>query len=476
MRADSPLLRRHPGALLVDDSRQVEPGAIFFALPGPHADGRLHIGEAVRRGAAGVIWERGNFAWEPEWQVENESHFGLRALAGHMAAEHYGRPGDDLAIIAITGTKGKTTTAWFAVQIMEAAGFACGYIGTLGAAGPGRGALQPLAHTTPPAVVTHRLLSEFRAAGAAAVVIEASSQGLDQDRLAAVSCNIGVITNIGRDHHDYHQSAGQYLAAKQRLFLRPELSHSLVNIDDENCRRTAVGCRGDLVSIGRSRGDFVWRRTGLAAGCQGGRLEGPQGPVEFDLAMPGKFNLGNAVFAYAAALCAGAAPAAAAAALRSLEAPPGRMQMVKSAAGTAIYIDYAHTPESLSAALDAVRELNESGRVVCVFGCGGNRDPGKRQLMGNAASKADEVIVTTDNPRDEDPGEIASAAAAGVSGDCRIILDRREAIAAALGAAGAAGSVLVAGKGHETFIEGPRACRTEFSDYVAAQAAAGRVQ
>ena len=476
MRTDSPLLRSRPGALLVDDSRQVEPGAIFFALPGPHADGRLHIGEAIGRGAAGVIWEKGNFAWDPSWRIENESHLGLRVLAGHMAAQHYGRPGDDLAIIAITGTKGKTTTAWFAAQIMEAAGLPCGYVGTLGARAPGDSNPRPLAHTTPPAVVIHRLLSEFKAAGAVAAVIEASSQGLDQDRLAAVACNVGVLTNIGRDHHDYHGSVGQYLAAKQRLFLRPELSHSLVNVDDENCRRTAVGCRGELVAIGAERGDFRWRRQGLIAGAQIGRIDSADGQVEFKLAMPGEFNLANAAFAYASARAAGAAAPAAAAALQSLEPPPGRMQRVESAAGAMVYIDYAHTPESLSAALDAVRELNESGTVVCVFGCGGNRDPGKRRLMGNAASKADRVIVTTDNPRDEDPGAIASQAAAGVSGDCRIILDRSEAIEAALGAAGDAGTVLVAGKGHETSIEGPQAGRIEFSDYAVAASAARRLR
>ena len=476
MRADSPLLRNHPKALLVDDSRQVQPGAIFFAFPGPNADGRLHINDAINRGAAGVIWEQGNFAWDPAWQIENEAHFGLRSLAGHMAAQHYGRPGDDLVIIAITGTKGKTTTAWFVAQIMEAAGIPCGYIGTLGAGCPGAASLQPLTHTTPPSLVVHRLLADFKASGAAAVVIEASSQGLDQDRLSALDCNVGVLTNIGRDHQDYHQSVGQYLAAKQRLFLRPELAHSLVNLDDENCRRTAVGCRGELVTVGTGRGDFRWCRKALVAGAQIGQIVSADGEIEFRLAMPGEFNLANAAFAYAATRCAGAEAAAAAAALDKLFAPPGRMQKVTAAAGASVYIDYAHTPESLSAALDAVREISDCGKVVCVFGCGGNRDPGKRKLMGNAASRADQVIVTTDNPRDEDPAAIASQAAAGVAGDCQIILDRGAAIEAAVDAAGTSGTVLVAGKGHETSIEGPCAEQIKFSDYTAAAAAARRMQ
>ncbi len=470
MTACSPLLGSLPGAALSDDSRRLKPGAVFFAYPGESSDGRRYIPEAVAAGAVGILWERNGFAWRSEWDVPNESHEGLRSIAGELAAEHFGHPSASLDVVAITGTKGKTTASWFAAQLLTASGLPAGYIGTLGIMPPDWSEHAQGTHTTPPALALQGILADFACASGAAAVLEASSQGLSQDRLDGTRCKIGAITNIGRDHYDYHGSPQKYLAAKRKLLMRPELEWSIVNRDDQSCMEAAEGSPGKAVTIGSSEADVVYKRVSLQADGQQAQIIHAGQSVDFFLPMLGQFNLANAAMAYAAALAAGAESKMLEQALQRLKPPPGRLQSVPSSS-CAVFIDYAHTPEALQAALAAVVEAAGEGTVVCVFGCGGNRDAGKRSKMGEAASAADCVYVTSDNPRDENPESIAKQAAEGVSSRRTIILDRRTAIREAIAAAGCSGTVLIAGKGHETQMIGPRSATFAFSDYDEAVAA-----
>ncbi len=470
MTACSPLLRSLPSAALVDDSRRLKPGAVFFAYPGESSDGRRYIPEAVAADPAGILWERDGFSWRSEWDVPNEPHDGLRAIACELAAEHYGHPSASLDVVAVTGTKGKTTVSWFAAQLLTASGIPSGYIGTLGIMSPDWSELAPGTHTTPPALELQGVLAEFAAASGAAAVLEASSQGLSQDRLAATRCKVGAITNIGRDHYDYHGGPQGYLAAKRKLLMRPELEWAIVNRDDPRCMEAAADTPGKAVTVGRAEAEVAYRRVSLQPGGQQAQIMHAGSTIDFFLPMLGEFNLANAAMAYAAALAAGAESGELEQALQRLPPPPGRLQRVPGG-GCAVFIDYAHTPEALQAALTAVGEAAGEGTVACVFGCGGNRDAGKRSKMGAAASAADCVFVTSDNPRDEDPARIAAEAAAGVAGRSTILLDRREAIRTAIAAAGRSGAVLIAGKGHETLMLGPQGSAFAFSDYDEAAAA-----
>ncbi len=470
MTACSPLLRSLPGAALVDDSRRLKPGAVFFAYPGESSDGRRYIPEAIAAGAAGILWERDGFAWRSAWNVPNEPHEGLRAIAGELAAEHHGHPSSKLGVVAITGTKGKTTTSWFAAQLLAGARVPAGYIGTLGIMPPDWSGLVAGEHTTPPAMELQGVLADFAAAEGRAAVLEASSQGLSQDRLAGTRCKVGAITNIGHDHYDYHGGQDGYRAAKRKLLMRPELEFAVVNRDDPACMEAAEGSPGMAVTVGRSEADVAYRRISLQPGRQQAQIMHKGRAIGFLLPMLGEFNIANAAMAYAVAMAHGANLSDLENALQRLQPPPGRLQRVPGSS-CAVFIDYAHTPESLQAALAAVCEVAGDGTVACVFGCSGDRDQGKRSKMGEAASAADCVFVTSDNPRDEDPAHIAAEVAAGVAGRSTIVLDRREAIRAAIAAAGRSGAVLIAGKGHETQMLGPEGSAVAFSDYDEAAAA-----
>ncbi|MBF2735251.1 MAG: UDP-N-acetylmuramyl-tripeptide synthetase [Betaproteobacteria bacterium AqS2] len=308
----------------------------------------------------------------------------------------------------------------------------------------------------------HGLLAGFVSAGCAAAAIEASSHGLAQDRLAGVECDVAVFTNIGQDHLDYHVDWDDYLRAKSLLFSRPELQAAVVNADDAHAEQVAASASCETFACGESDGcDLAWRLAGRRAEfTHAGRSMG------CELPMPGRHNASNLALAIGAALQAGAAWDEVEERLALLRPLPGRLEPIGAGAGRpAGYVDFAHTPEALAAALQALRAEHPEGRLLCVFGCGGDRDRSKRPLMGAAAcAAADQVFVTTDNPRDEDPAAIAAEAMAGCDAKAVMILDRRAAIAAAAAAAGPADAVLVAGKGDEDEIIGPGGARTSFSD------------
>ena len=426
------------------DSRRVRPGDLFVAVRGNAFDGHDFVADAVAAGAAAVVSERPVPDEVPSFVLP-----GLATRLGELASRFYAAPSDRLAVVGVTGTNGKTTVAHHVAGIADACGKGGGYIGTLGW---GRlGALQPTALTTTDAVALQAHLRSLVDGQAGVVGLEASSHALSQGRVDDIRFEVAVFTNLSRDHLDYHGSMQCYAAAKRRLFERGA-PFAVVNVDDAVGRDIAETCRAPeaVFSFGVQGGvrwaDTEFRRDGIA-----GRWHTPWGSRDFLLpGLFGEFSLYNAAAALAAC-CALEMPLADVVdAMAELPSVAGRMQRI--AAAPAVFVDYAHTPDALAAALAAAKAHGVGGRIVAVFGCGGERDRGKRPAMAAVAeSGADVVFVTSDNPRNEDPQGIIDDVMAGFRAPAAVhrIVDRREAIAAALAAAGPEDVVLLAGKGHE---------------------------
>ncbi|MHB8666604.1 MAG: UDP-N-acetylmuramoyl-L-alanyl-D-glutamate--2,6-diaminopimelate ligase [Burkholderiales bacterium] len=492
-------LRRQGAAIggLSADSRDLRAGDAFVAYPGARADGRRHIADALQRGAAAVLWERNGFAWDEAWRVPNVAVDGLRGLAGHLADEVYGRPSEKLWLAGVTGTNGKTSCSQWIAQALNALGRRTAVIGTLGsgfpaAAGHETGALAPALNTTPDAIELHRQLAGFLRAGAQGVAMEVSSIGLDQGRVSGARFDVALFTNLSRDHLDYHGDMERYAAAKALLFDAPGLSGAVLNMDDVMGVRIAQKLGAGVARAGYSAHAGVARAAGLEYFLEADNIRMTQDGLAFGLVsswgrtevrsrLLGRFNVANLLGVLGVLLGAGVELEAAAAAVAALSTPPGRMQRLGGAGKPLAVIDYAHSPDALEAALASLRPLADAaaGRLICVFGCGGDRDRGKRSLMGAiAARSADQVLLTSDNPRSEDPMEIITDILEGVLTESRagqeplVIAERREAIAAAIAAAAAGDVVLIAGKGHEDYQESAGR-RVPFSDAaVAAEALA----
>ena len=460
---------------LCADSRAVAPGDVFVAYPGARADGRGFIADAVARGAAAVLWERQGAA-APAIDVPNVAVDDLQALSGWIAHRVYGRPSEQLWTVGVTGTNGKTSVSQWIAQAFELLGRRCAVVGTLGCGFPG--GLEESLNTTPDALTLHRLFARYLAQGAQAAAMEVSSIGLDQGRVNGVHFDVAVFTNLTRDHLEYHGSMEAYGAAKERLFATPGLKAAVVNLDDDLGRRIARDLAGRGVAASgyslRAEAGAQLVAERIAATPHGQRFTAvtPQGRAEIETPLVGEFNVANLLAVLGALLASDVALIDAAAVLRRLTFAPGRMQAVGGDGRPLAVIDYAHTPDALDKALAALRgtAAARGGRLVCVFGCGGNRDPGKRPLMGEAAARgADAVILTSDNPRDEDPRAVLDDIARGAPG-ARMIADRAEAIRTALAEADARDVVLVAGKGHEAYQE-IAGRRLPFSDADCAAAA-----
>jgi UDP-N-acetylmuramoyl-L-alanyl-D-glutamate--2,6-diaminopimelate ligase len=447
-------------ARLSSDSRRCAPGVAFFAYPGQSADGRAYIGEAIARGASAVLWERAGFDWQAAWRVPNVPVPGLKAQAGALAHAFYGRPSESLWVCGVTGTNGKTSCSQWLAALLERSAV----IGTLGAGFPG--ALSAATHTTPDALETHFLLAKFRDAGATAVAMEVSSHGLAQGRVDAVRFSCALFTNLTHDHLDYHGSMASYAAAKARLFDTPGLQAAVLNLDDAFGAELARRLAGRVRTIGYSLEPRAARvDLALVAGrdLDPGRL-----PVV------GRFNVSNALGVLGCLIARGMPAAQAAERLERLPPVPGRMQIVGET--PLVVIDYAHTPDALENVLAALRPVAErrGGRLAVVFGAGGDRDPSKRAPMGAAAARlADRVLVTSDNPRGEDPLAIMREIGKGIPGTHEAEADRGRAIEKAIAEAGASDVVLIAGKGHETTQE-IAGRRVHFSDEEQARAALAR--
>jgi UDP-N-acetylmuramoyl-L-alanyl-D-glutamate--2,6-diaminopimelate ligase len=432
---------------IASDSRKVKPGDLFVALSGTKADGSAFVADAVSRGAAAAVVAAGTSvdASVPVVAVREPRRF--LALA---AARFYGRQPETM--VAVTGTAGKTSVAAFTRQIWAHAGHAAAMIGTTGVVAPGRSDYGSL--TTPDPVSLHALLAELADAGVTHAAMEASSHGLDQSRLDGVKLSAGAFTNLGRDHMDYHPTVEHYMASKMRLFdtLLPKGAPAVVYADDEwsgtaidtarkaGCDVRTVGRKGDYLALKRVE---HFRHKQTAEIHVGGDI------FEGHIPLAGDFQVANALVAAGLAMSTGVPAATAMAALEKLVGASGRLELVGHAKNGALaYVDYAHKPDALENVLTSVRPFT-TGRVIVVFGCGGDRDKGKRPIMGEIATRlADVVIVTDDNPRSEVPAVIRSEIMAAAKGATEIG-DRAEAIGAAVAMLSAGDTLIVAGKGHE---------------------------
>jgi UDP-N-acetylmuramoyl-L-alanyl-D-glutamate--2,6-diaminopimelate ligase len=469
---------------LTSDSRRAAPGTAFFAWPGERADGRRFIDEALERGCAAVLWDSENFAWDSSWRVPNVGVRDLRAQAGALAHAFYGRPSEALWVCGVTGTNGKTSCTQWLAALLSARGEKAGVIGTLGSGFPG--ALSPIPNTTPDPLVLQGTLAEMRRAGAAAVAMEVSSHGLDQGRVNGVAFRCALFTNLTHDHLDYHGTMAAYGEAKARLFETASLEAAVLNLDDPFGLRLAerLAVRG-LRTIGygfghasEARGatsDFIIARdVRLEGGTMRFRLQSSWGEAEASLEQLGQFNLSNALGTLGCLVSHGVPFQEGAQLLRTLPQVPGRMQRIGDS--PAVIVDYAHTPDALDKVLRALRPVADArrGRLVAVFGAGGGRDAHKRPLMGAVAARlADRIVLTSDNPRGEDPAAIIAAIRRGTSGEVATQIDRQLAIESAIASADAADVILIAGKGHESTQE-IAGRRLPFSDAAVARAALGR--
>ena len=456
---------------LTADSRKVDAETLFMAYPGERLDGRDFIAQAVAQGAAAVLWEREGFAWNPSWQVPNAGVMGLRAHAGEVADAFYGQPSSKLWMVGVTGTNGKTSCSHWLSQAFTALGRKTAAVGTLGNGFPG--ALSEAVNTTPDPILLHSMLAEYLAQGAAGVAMEVSSHGLVQGRVNGVHFDVAVLTNLSRDHLDYHGDMAAYAAAKKQLFRWAGLGCAVLNADEAFGREIAEELRDADVRVmtyGLQGGDV--RGSGLVLDQNGMRMDvtTPMGQARLEVAVVGKFNASNLLAVLATLLASEVSLAEAVEVLNAVKPVAGRMQRLGGQGKPLVVVDYAHTPDALEKVLAALREQT-GGKLVCVFGCGGNRDKGKRPLMGEAASRlADEVIVTSDNPRHEATLAIIEDILAGMDGNYVVEADRAAAIARAIEQAAEGDVVLLAGKGHEDYqeIDG---VRLPFSDLEVARRA-----
>jgi UDP-N-acetylmuramoyl-L-alanyl-D-glutamate--2,6-diaminopimelate ligase len=459
------------------DSRQVQPGDAFIAWPGHATDGRRFVAAALQAGAATCLVEADGVEAYGFEDARVAALPGLKAATGAIADEWFGHPGQQLDIVATTGTNGKTSTAWWTAQALRALGRRCGVVGTLGIGEPPSaepdGSTTPgdivfNGLTTPDPVLLHGALRRFAAQGVSACAMEASSIGLDEHRLNAVAIDVALFTNFTRDHLDYHGDMAAYWAAKRRLFSWPELRAAVLNVDDPQGAALAT----ELANEVRSSPLAVWT-VGRAGRQRSARLMAADvhyidGGLAFDLLeaedvvpvrsrLVGDFNVGNLLVVLGGLRALGVPLAAAAAVVPQLTPVPGRLQRVGSGAPEVV-VDYAHTPDALDKVLQSLRPLASArgGRLWCVFGCGGNRDASKRPLMGAVAERgADRLLVTSDNPRHEAPEAILADILAGLArpAHARVEADRRAAILMAVREAADRDVVLLAGKGHEDYQE-----------------------
>ena len=458
------------GALRTD-SRQVQPGDGFIAWPGAAHDARQHVVSAVAAGASCCLVEREGIEGFDLGGHNVADYAGLKAATGPIAAAYFEHPSRALQVVAVTGTNGKTTTAWWLAQALSRLGRRCGLVGTLGIGEPG--AMVPNGLTTPDPVLLQQHLRQFVQSGYVACVLEASSIGIEERRLDSVAIDVAMFTNFTQDHLDYHANMDAYWGAKRALFDWPGLKSAIINLDD------AKGAEL-LVSLANRTLD-IWSYSCLApARLQAKSIHhGPRG-ISFevvegfqarriDTALVGHFNVSNLLGVLATLRTLGVPFDDAVQVCTDLLAVPGRMEVITGQDEPLVVVDYAHTPDALDKALAALKPiaLSRGGQLWCIFGCGGDRDASKRPLMAGVAQQhADRIVVTSDNPRGEDPQAIIEQVCEGLQhlSGVQVDADRAHAIASALRAAGSQDVVLLAGKGHEPYQE-IQGARVPYSDH-----------
>ncbi len=466
-----PILVRGPVDIEIEgiayDSRQVRANYLFVALKGGQANGEDFIEDAIRRGAVAIVSELD--CW-PKRSVAHLHVENARLALAEISSAYYGHPGQHLELFGITGTNGKTTTSFMIRAILEQSNRPCGLIGTVRyEIGP---RIIPASRTTPEAPDIHFMLDQMLRAQCVSAVMEASSHALDQNRVWGIPFDVGIFTNLSRDHLDYHGTMENYFNAKCQLFRNlgqlGKSAAAVINIDDPWGMRIAStnGLLAKIITYGEHPRAHV-QAVDIELSTEGSRFHviSPWGEIDLHVNMPGRHNVSNALAAFTATAARGVPLPDIARALRTMDSVPGRLQRFTSSNGIHVFVDYAHTDDALRRVLQTIREFNR-GKTLVVFGCGGNRDTSKRPLMGAAAAQlADYVILTNDNPRLEDPLAIIADIERGIPRGTtyEIQPDREFAIAAALARAKPGDTVLIAGKGHENYQEFAHAV-TPFDD------------
>jgi UDP-N-acetylmuramoyl-L-alanyl-D-glutamate--2,6-diaminopimelate ligase len=451
---------------LAYDNRAVEPGTLFFCVPGFTRDGHDFAPDAIERGAAALVVARPLNLGVPEVQVTD-----VRAAMAVAAARFYGDPTGRLPVVGVTGTNGKTTTAFLVRSLLEAAGRQTGLLGTVTSVVAG--AERPTVRTTPEAIDLQRTFREMLDGGDRACAMEISSHALELRRADGIHVAAAIFTNLTQDHLDFHPTMEDYFQAKRRLFASALTDVKIVNVDDPYGRRLADEWPESVTFA--IDADAQYRAADLRTGFTGSdcTLRTPDGDVAVHVPLPGKFNVANALGAWAAARALGAPVDVLARALPGAARVPGRFEPVAEGQPFAVLVDYAHTPDSLENVLRAARELAD-GRVVAVFGAGGDRDRGKRPLMGEIGARlADVCLVTSDNPRSEDPEAIIAEIVSGTGGAANVSsdVDRRASIHRAVALAEPGDVVVIAGKGHEQGQEFAGGRKEPFDDVTVAREA-----
>ena len=454
------------------DSRTVTPGGLFVAIKGLQSDGYTYLDEAVKRGAVAVVTEK---EWQDPPSVCVVQVDGARMALAAISAAFYGEPSRELSVVGIAGTNGKTTTAYLVEAIFNAAGFNVGVIGTVNYRFGGQTFSSPV--TTPESLDLMRILRQMADSGVTHVILEVSSHALDMDRVAFCEFDVGVFTNLSRDHLDYHGTMEAYWQCKRKLCVeclglgsKQAQAAAVINWDDPRGKELAAEVSVKCLRVGLSPGCQV-RAEGIHVSPEGtsGRVQAPEGYFDFNTHLLGRYNVYNIVTATGVATVLGVPLPVIKKGIESLQGVPGRLERVANDMGLSVFVDYAHTPEALENVLTALKGLT-SGRLITIFGCGGDRDREKRPVMGAAAGRlSDLCVLTSDNPRTEAPEAILSAIVTGTAAaqDRRyepqelakgfdtpgyvVEPDRRRAIALGLGAARRGDTVLIAGKGHETY-------------------------
>jgi len=462
-----------PGGRLVSDSRRVTKGDVFFAYPGEAADGRRYIAAAIAAGAAAVVYEEEGYSWDAGHDVPRLGVARLKKNAGPIAHGVLQHPDAGMFTVGVTGTNGKTSCAVWTGQALARLGETAAVIGTLGVGivkGRGEPQFDATGYTTPDAVLLAQTLADLRAQEAGALAIEVSSIGLVQERAAGMHFDVAVFTNLTRDHLDFHGTMEGYEAAKVKLFEWEGLKQAVVNLDDPAGRRLVAHLRKNFASLPvtgytlRSEaeqpaveGVDILRASNMRSRHAGTEfnVDTPAGNSLVKTRLVGHFNVSNALAVLGALLAKGVAMKSAVDAIETLEPAPGRMQQIGGQDAPMVVIDYAHTPDALEKTLEALRQVarERGGELWCVFGCGGDRDPGKRPQMGAVAQIADHILVTSDNPRSEEPASIIAQIVTGIDKQYQAVEDRATAILLAVKNAGKQDVILLAGKGHEPYQE-----------------------
>ncbi len=438
------------------DSRKVAQGSLFLAYPGDKSDGRDYIADAIKNGASAILWESLDFEWNAAWDIENIGIRNLRLQTGYIADQYYQKPSEKMWTIGVTGTNGKTSITQWLSQCFNYLGRKTAVVGTLG--NGFAHALSETQNTTPDAILLQSMLADYLHQGAQVLALEVSSHGLHQGRVNGVHFDVAVLSNLSRDHLDYHATLKEYAAAKRRLFEFEGLKMSVVNCDDAFGREIETylnSTNSPVVTYGIEHGDVQATQLQFEPGHFSFLAKTPHGEAMVKANLIGRFNVYNVLAVLATLLVSNINLTDAVSAIAQIQSAAGRMQLLGGNHLPLVVVDYAHSPDALEKVLTTLKEQKaQNARLICVFGCGGNRDVGKRELMGKIASDlADAIVVTSDNPRHENKRKIINEILQGTQGNYLIEQDRAKAISVGIFAAKPGDIVLIAGKGHEQYQE-----------------------